>query len=65
MNGSTSAIPPLCGGLGAALTLVLYIFLENFESNTTCGCDKVSRVPQSVFVIAPTLGTVAFEEELG
>jgi hypothetical protein len=61
----SDAIPPLCGGLGAALTLVLYILLENFESQTTSGCDKVSRVPQSVFVVAPTLGTVAFEEELG
>ena len=61
----SDAIPPLCGGLGAALTLVLYVLLENFESNTTCGCDKVSSVPQSVLVVAPALSTVAFEKELG
>jgi len=63
MNGLTSAIPPLCGGLASAL--VLNILLENFESHTASGRDKVTRVPQSVSVVAPALSTITGEKELG
>ena len=45
--------------------MIFDVLLEDVEGNTTCGSDKVSRVPQGVFVVAPTLSTVAFEKELG
>jgi hypothetical protein len=63
MNGSTSAIPPLCGGLASAL--VLDVAFENFECNPTSGCDKVSSVPQGVSVFAPALSTITGKKELG
>jgi hypothetical protein len=59
----SDAIPPLCDGLGAAL--IFDVLFEDFESHTARRFDEVSGVPEGVFVVAPRLSTIAFEEELG
>jgi hypothetical protein len=45
--------------------LVLHILLEHFESYTTSGSNKVTSIPKSALMLAPTLSTVAIEKELG